>query len=95
MSGLTTSLYFAPRSKHIRIISLNHIYLSIYLSVYLSIYISISIDLFIYHLSDYLFICPIYILAWEPSAAKVTKSYSRRLPALEQFYRETEFSLFK
>ena len=33
---------------------------------------------------DYYFI---YILAWEPSAAKVTKSYSRRLPALERFYR--------
>ena len=29
----------------------------------------------------------IYILVWEPSAAKVTKSYSRRLPALERFYR--------
>ena len=30
------------------------------------------------------------ILAWEPSSAKVTKSYSRRLPALERFYRETK-----
>ena len=28
-------------------------------------------------------------LAWEPSSAKVTKSYSRRLPALERFNRET------
>jgi len=25
------------------------------------------------------------LIAWEPSAAKVTKSYSRRLPALERF----------
>ena len=30
---------------------------------------------------------------WEPSVAKVTKSYSRRLPALERFYWETKFSL--
>ena len=35
------------------------------------------------------------VLTWEPSAAKVTKSYSRRLPALERFYRETKFSLLK
>ena len=35
------------------------------------------------------------MIAWEPSAAKVTKSYSCRLPALERFYLETEFSLFK
>jgi len=28
------------------------------------------------------------IIAWEPSAVKVTKSYSRRLPALQRFYRE-------
>ena len=34
-------------------------------------------------------------IAWKPSAAKVTKSYSRRLPALERFFRETKFSLFK
>ena len=34
-------------------------------------------------------------IAWEPSAAKVTKSYSRRLPALDRFYRETKFSLLK
>ena len=32
------------------------------------------------------------IVAWEPSAAQVTKSYSRRLTELEQFYRETKFS---
>ena len=32
-------------------------------------------------------------LICEPSAAKVTKIYSRRLPALEQKYRETKFSL--
>ena len=31
--------------------------------------------------------------AWEPSSAKVTESYSRHLPALERFYRETNFSL--
>ena len=37
----------------------------------------------------------INILAWEPSAAKVTKSYSSRLPALERFYRETKFTLLK
>ena len=37
----------------------------------------------------------LYQLAWEPSAAQVTKSYSRHLPALEQFYRESKFSLFK
>ena len=28
-------------------------------------------------------------LAWEHSAAKVTKSNSRRLPALKRFYRES------
>ena len=32
----------------------------------------------------------IYILAWEPSAAKVTKSYSRRLPELERFYQQNK-----
>ena len=32
---------------------------------------------------------------WEPSAAKVTKSYSRRLPAFERYCRETKFLLFK
>ena len=38
----------------------------------------------------------IYIkLVWEPSAAQVTKSFSLRLPALERFYRETKFPLFK
>ena len=37
----------------------------------------------------------IYELAWKPSAAQVTKSYSHRLPALELFYRETEFLLLK
>ena len=34
-------------------------------------------------------------LAWETNAAKVTKSYSHHLPALEQFYRETKSSLLK
>ena len=34
-------------------------------------------------------------LVWEPSVVKVTKSYSRRLPALERFYRETNFSPLK
>jgi len=29
----------------------------------------------------------------KPSAAMLTKSYFRRLPALERFYRETKFSL--
>ena len=29
-------------------------------------------------------------LAWEPSAVQVTKSFSRHLPALEQFYRESQ-----
>ena len=33
------------------------------------------------------------VLAREPSAAQVTKSYSRRLPALERFYRETKLNL--
>jgi len=33
----------------------------------------------------------IYTPTWEPSAAQVTKSYSRHLPALERFYRETGF----
>ena len=32
---------------------------------------------------------------WEPSAAKVTKSYSHRLHALERFYRETKFLLVR
>ena len=32
-------------------------------------------------------------LAWEPSAAKVIKSYSHRLPAYKRFNRETKFSL--
>ena len=31
----------------------------------------------------------------EPSGARVNKSYSRRLPALERFYRETKFSPLK
>ena len=26
-----------------------------------------------------------YILAWEPRAAQITKSFSRRLPALKRF----------
>jgi len=34
-------------------------------------------------------------VALEPSAAQITKSYFRRLPALERFYRETKFSLLK
>jgi len=34
-------------------------------------------------------------LSTRARAVKVTKSYSRRLPALERFYRETKFSLFK
>ena len=37
----------------------------------------------------------IYIQAWKPSAAQITKSYFLRLPAFERFYRETEFSLIK
>ena len=46
--------------------------------------------------ATYILIQDNYIkLAWEPSPAKVTKSYSRRLPALERFYRETKFSLKK
>ena len=32
-------------------------------------------------------------LAWEPSAAQVTKIFSRRLPALERFHRETKLLL--
>ena len=36
-----------------------------------------------------------YKLAWEPSIAKVTESYFRRLPALERFYQETKFLLLK
>ena len=32
-------------------------------------------------------------LAWEPSAAQVTYSYSHRLPALDRFYCETKISL--
>ena len=39
-----------------------------------------------------IYIC---ILAWAFSSTKVIKSYSRSLPALERFYRETKFSLFK
>ena len=37
----------------------------------------------------------IYVLAWEPSAAKVTKSYYRRAvyPHLIDFYRETKYLL--
>ena len=31
------------------------------------------------------------ILAWEPSAAQVTKSYFRRSPALKRFYRGNNF----
>ena len=34
----------------------------------------------------------INILAWEPSAAHISHSYSRRR-VLERFYRETKFSL--
>ena len=34
-------------------------------------------------------------LGWEPSASHVAKNYSRRLPALERFYRESKFSLLK
>ena len=34
------------------------------------------------------------ILASEPSAAEVTRSYSRCLPTLERFYRETKSSPF-
>ena len=30
-------------------------------------------------------------LAWEPSAAQVTKSFSRRLPPLERFSLETKY----
>ena len=37
----------------------------------------------------------IVILVWEPNAAKVTKSYSRRLPALKRFYRGTKFFTIK
>ena len=37
---------------------------------------------------------PSLILAWEHSVAKVTKSYSCRLPALERFYRETKFDIW-
>ena len=33
------------------------------------------------------------ILAQEPGAAKVTKSYFHRLPALKRFYRASKFSL--
>ena len=39
--------------------------------------------------------CFILKLDWEPSFAKVTKSYSRRLPALERFYGETKFVMLK
>ena len=34
-------------------------------------------------------------LAWEPSVALVTHSYSRRLPALDRFYWENKFSKLK
>ena len=34
-------------------------------------------------------------LAWEPSAAQVSHSYSHCLPALERFYREIECLLLK
>jgi len=33
------------------------------------------------------------LLAWEPSAAQVTQSYSRLLPALGRFYRKTKQSI--
>ena len=36
----------------------------------------------------------LYSLAWERSAAQVTKSYSRRLPALGRFYLENSFSTY-
>ena len=49
----------------------------------------------IVHDLQYILYVHINILAWEPSAAKVTKSYSFRLPALERFYQKTKFSLFK
>ena len=32
------------------------------------------------------------MVAWEPSAAQVTKTNSRPLSALKRFYRETRFS---
>ena len=35
------------------------------------------------------------LLAWEPSAAQVTQSYSRLLPALGRFYRKTKFLLLQ
>ena len=35
------------------------------------------------------------ILAWEPSVAQGTHRYSRRLPALRRFYKETNFKLQK
>ena len=79
--------------------------ISIYLSINLFIYQSIysSIDLFIYlsfYLSTYLSsiyhlsIC-LHRLTLESSAAHVSHSYSRRLPALELFQRVTNFSLLK
>ena len=37
----------------------------------------------------------ILLLAWEPSAVQVTKSYSCHLPALKRFYRETKILLLK
>ena len=43
----------------------------------------------------YGFHCNIRLLTWEPSAAQVTKSYSRRLPALKRFFLETKFLLLK
>ena len=35
------------------------------------------------------------ILAWKPSAAKITKCYYRRFPVFRRFYRETKFLLLK
>ena len=36
-----------------------------------------------------------YTSNWEPSAARVTQIFSRRLPALERFYHETKFFAVK
>ena len=41
---------------------------------------------------DYYFV---YVLAWEPSAAQVTHSYSRRLPALGRKFTILTFSPYK
>ena len=35
----------------------------------------------------------IYLLTWESGAALVTNSYSRCLPALKRFYRETKMNI--